>query len=125
MSVVKEIKVKMCSLCEKLLDHSVNVGEENLFGTKVLSLMEIMECNDKACLMVFYGVVHEHPVKTAKRLFPTRPRGYVTATVDLSHYACNKAVGINERLKGNIQTAEIYEKICENIYKNLPQYARW
>ena len=91
----------------------------------ILNLLEIMESQNKDALWVFWELVHNHPKKLAVRLFPTKPRGYVTATVDLSHYACNKSVAINERLKGNIQVAQVYEKICENIYKILPDFARW
>jgi hypothetical protein len=84
-----------------------------------------MECGHKDCLWTFFEVARNHPKKMGVRLFPTKPRGYVTATIDLSHYASNKAVAINERLKGNIQAALIYEKICEDIYNRLPTFARW
>jgi hypothetical protein len=108
-----EIKVERCELCKK-----VTTGE-------LVSVIDLMESGDREALMLFWTRTHQHPVKTARKLFPTKPRGYVTATVDLSHYASNKAVAINERLKGNIQAAEIYEKICENIYNRLPTFARW
>jgi len=112
------IEVIKCHLCEKILGHGN-------YGQSVLDVHQIMECGDKDCLWVFWESVHHHPLKLARRLFPTHPRGYLTATIDLGHYASNKSVAINERLKGNIQTAMVYETICENIYKILPDYARW
>lgn len=65
------------------------------------------------------------PVKKARQLFPSRPTGYVTATKQLGNYACNKAVAMKCRGEGQIQAALTYETICENIYKALPQFAKW
>jgi hypothetical protein len=110
--------VKRCELCEKILGHGN-------YGQSVLDVHQIMECGDKDCLWVFWEVSRNHTLKFGQRIFPTRPKGYYKATIDLSHYACNKAVAIIERLKVNIQAALIYEKICEDIYNRLPTFARW
>lgn len=84
-----------------------------------------LESQDKDQLMVIYDTIRNNPVKVARQQFPKRPRGFVTVTKDLGHYACNRAVAINCRLKGEIQTAQIYETICDQIYDRLPQWARW
>jgi hypothetical protein len=110
---VSELSVKRCELCEKV--------EKN----ELLNIADLMESGDREALMLFWARTHQHPVKTARKLFPTKPRGYVTATVDLSHYASNKSTAIQCRLTGQIQAALIYETICENIYKTLPSFARW
>src|SRR5687768_3881619 len=52
----------------------------------------------------------------ARELFPHRPRGYVVATSMLSHYASNKATAMECRLRGDVETALMYEGICERIY---------
>lgn len=65
------------------------------------------------------------PLGAARALFPGRPKGYVTATKDLGNYAINKAVAMKERLAGRIQSAKIYEAICDRIYARLPDYARF
>jgi len=58
-------------------------------------------------------------------MFPDRPRGYVAATRSLAHYAYNKSTAMRCRLKGDINAALNYEAICERIYDNLPDYAKW
>lgn len=65
------------------------------------------------------------PLTTAKALFPSRPKGYVRVTKDLGHYAANKATAMGLRQEGRIDTALMYERICESIYDRLPGYARW
>lgn len=52
-------------------------------------------------------------------------KGSRTATNDLSCYASNKATAMSCRLRGDIQTAQMYEGICDRIYGRLPEFARW
>ena len=61
-------------------------------------------------------------------LFPDQHTGFGPPTGvahDLARYASNKARAMELRAAGDIQTAGIYERICERIYSNLPDYARW
>ncbi len=62
---------------------------------------------------------------TASKLFPDHPKGYRAATRDLSHYAAHKSTAMQLRLNGEISRAQIYEHICNNIYDNLQDYAKW
>lgn len=71
------------------------------------------------------AAVYRRPVNMARKLFPARPRRYVTATKDLKLYAENKAAAMVCRAGGNITSAQIYETICERIYNRLPDFARW
>jgi hypothetical protein len=75
-------------------------------------------------LSEFWGLVHFHPRQTALKLFPKRPRGYVNQTKLLGHYACNKHVARMERELGSIENARKYENICDDIYKQLADYAK-
>lgn len=43
----------------------------------------------------------------------------------LSGYAWNKQTAINVRKEGEIETALMYEKICDRIYSELPPEYRW
>jgi hypothetical protein len=43
----------------------------------------------------------------------------------LANYAANIATAKRLRLKGEITTATVYEKIAERIYQRLPTWARW
>ena len=63
--------------------------------------------------------------KYARELFPDRPTGYVKAAMQLCYYASNKATAQKLRLEGRIDTALIYESICDTIYDRLPEWARW
>ena len=61
----------------------------------------------------------------ARELFPTKPKHYTITAKDLGHYAANKATAMSCRLAGNIDTALMYERIADDIYRTLPYYARW
>lgn len=63
--------------------------------------------------------------KLARSLFPDRPKNYVRVTCDLGHYAANKATAMTCREHGNINSAVVYERICDAIYDRLPTWARW
>lgn len=65
------------------------------------------------------------PVNVARILFTERPKGYVTATRDLGHYCWNKTTAMACRRRGDIQSAIVYENICETIYNRLPGWAKW
>ena len=80
---------------------------------------------DKDELWHLHNLLRQHPVAEARRWFPDRPRGYVAATRTLEHYAANKATAMKLRAEGNVATAMVYEAICERLYKQLPEFARW
>ena len=83
-----------------------------------------MDCMDRAELWADWERVYAHPREMAREWFGPGA-GHVKATRDLGNYACNKAVAMACRERGEIQTAEIYESICERIYARLPIWARW
>ena len=43
----------------------------------------------------------------------------------MKHYAANKATAMGLRLAGKIADAMTYEGICERLYNQLPEFARW
>ena len=61
----------------------------------------------------------------ARIMFPAKPAGFRRATVSLGHYAYNRATAMRLRGRGDVNTAAIYEAICEQIYRRLPEFARW
>lgn len=61
----------------------------------------------------------------ARAIFPEQPKGYVSTAKTLSHYAVNKATAMKCRLEGKIPAALVYEDICDKIYSDLPEYAKW
>ena len=60
-----------------------------------------------------------------KQLFPQGGKGTKTAAKDIANYAINKETAIRCRIKGDIQSAQIYEGICDKIYNGLPAFAQW
>ena len=80
---------------------------------------------DADALWDFWKQTQQTCRQTARRLFPDRPRGYVRTTAALGNYAANKATALRQRARGDIPTAQTYEAICERIYDQLPDYARW
>jgi len=84
-----------------------------------------LDCLDSSELMAFYGEAHLHNRVKARELFASRPKGYCRVTKDLGHYAANLATAQRCRLSGDINTAQVYETICDRIYSELPTYAQW
>jgi hypothetical protein len=76
-------------------------------------------------LINLWNTCDKSPLKVARYLFPGRPKGYVKVVKGLGAYAINKAVAIQAREDGRINTALKYERICENIFNKLPEWARW
>jgi len=82
-----------------------------------------LDCQEPEDLMAFWS---RHQAGRRYRLiFPDGGRGRKRATADLANYASNKATAVACRLRGEINTAGVYEAICERIYNGLPQWARW
>jgi hypothetical protein len=52
-------------------------------------------------------------------------KGAKRAAGDVANYAANKATAMQCRLRGDIQTAIMYESICDRIYSDLPASLRW
>ena len=84
-----------------------------------------LDAMERGELMEFWQATNVTPVTEARRLFPERPAGYVSATKNLGHYAANKATAMRCRLAGRPDSALQYEAICDRIYSDLPEFARW
>ena len=84
-----------------------------------------LDCMEKTELWEFWKITHFSPHKTARELFPDRPKFYVIATKDLGHYAANKSIAMDRRARGDITRALVYEKIADNVYSKLPEFAKW
>lgn len=77
-------------------------------------------------LMSFWKETNSvRPIKKARELFPDRQENYVRITKQLGNYAANKATAMRCRSEGRIQAALTYEGICDRIYGELPEFARW
>jgi hypothetical protein len=85
-----------------------------------------LDCMSPDDLMDFWARTNSvRPLKMAREIFPSCPAGYVRATKDLGCYASNKATAMCQRSQGNIAIAQQYEDICDRIYAELPDYAKW
>lgn len=76
-------------------------------------------------LMAFRNLVNANPIPPALVLFPDEPEGSVSATVTLGAYAIRKAEAMQCRLGGDIQSALMHELACEELFLQLPPFARW
>lgn len=85
--------------------------------------MENLDCLEPDALMRFW---QQHQAGRAFRaIFPQGGKGAKRAVADLANYASNKATAMQCRLRGEIDTARMYESICDKIYNALPEFARW
>ena len=87
-----------------------------------------LDCIDQDSLrFLAYEIIGNgvRPIRGARLLFPSCPKGYVAATCKIHHYAINKLTAMACRLRGDISAALEYEDTCERIYKDLPKYAKW
>lgn len=69
--------------------------------------------------------VHRPSRKDAEALIGDRRKGFTTLASDLANYACNKAVAMGCREKGDINGALCYEHAAELSYERLPEDIRW
>lgn len=76
-------------------------------------------------LMGFWARYHRASRADAERLVGDRRKGFTVLAADLANYACNKAVAMRCRAEGEIETANGYERIADNIYNRLPDDLRW
>ena len=76
-------------------------------------------------LMAFWARYHRPSRKDAELLIGDRRKGFTTVASALANYACNKAVAMGCREKGDIQAALIYEQHCELSYDRLPVDIKW
>ena len=76
-------------------------------------------------LMNFWSRYHRPTRKDAEELLGGKRKGYTNIVATLANYACNKAVAISCRLRGDIQAAMIYEGACELSYDRLPKDLHW
>jgi hypothetical protein len=63
--------------------------------------------------------------RAGRRMFPGGPPGVLQAVRHLNSYAWNKAKAMSYRKRGKIHMAIRHECVCEKIYTELPEYARW
>jgi hypothetical protein len=80
--------------------------------------------NDNSLDLMEFWNKHQNG-RRYRDLFPKGGRGTKIATEKLADYAANKAAARSCRLNGQIDTALNYERICDLIYKGLPDYAKW
>lgn len=77
-------------------------------------------------LMEFWSKYHRPGKRAIAELFPGWPqRGMRKVVSDLANYASNKATEKASRRRKDKQAVAIYRKIAENIYADLPEYARF
>jgi hypothetical protein len=82
-----------------------------------------LDAMDSTDLMPFWSKYQSG--RNYKDIFPFGGKGTKRATADLANYASNKYAAMFARKRGDITTAQMYEKICESIYGDLPDFARW
>jgi len=82
-----------------------------------------LDCMESDDLMAFW-MKHQRG-RGYRTFFPNGGKGTKTATGDLAAYAANKATAQTCRKRGDIQAAMIYETICDNIYNDLPDFAKF
>lgn len=83
-----------------------------------------LDAMSQADLMDFWMKYSRSKRKDAKALVGERKK-YISITQDLASYAVNKATAMQCRLRGTIDTADMYERICDKIYDRLPVDLRW
>jgi len=88
-------------------------------------VVEVMESGDDKALWELWSWMYHASNRAAADVFPDRPAGYRSAVRDIGMMAANLGTAVQCRLRGEIQTAKMYEEIAERIYQRLPGYAKW
>ncbi len=71
------------------------------------------------------AISHESVNMDCATTDPTDLEEYAATLKELVSYAHNKAAAMRFRIKGDLMTAANLEKICDRIYDELPEWARW
>jgi hypothetical protein len=99
-----------------------------MIGTKKLRRYEGVPNLDgmsKDDLWAFWQVYHRPSRDDAEKLIGDRRKGFTNLASSLANYACNKAVAMGCREKGDIKGALCYEKHADLSYERLPEDIRW
>lgn len=76
-------------------------------------------------LMAFWKRYTRPTRRDAEALVGDRRPGFTNVAAKLANYACNKAVAIGCRAKGDVAAAEVYEHSADLCYDGLPPDLRW
>lgn len=87
--------------------------------------LDAMEPDDLMEFWFLHHGTHYSGGRNHRRLFPNGGKGTRKAAGDLAAYASNKATAMQCRLRGDIETALMYEGIADRIYARLPEFAKW
>lgn len=71
-----------------------------------------------------FAVRHRYGA-AAHLLFPNPTPGHVNAVATLARYATWRHHAMTQRIAGRIADALAWERACDSLYRNLPDYARW
>lgn len=88
------------------------------------SLLERIRFMNRDDLMRFWAEVHNSPVRTARALFPEKPKGYVAMAKLLGAYASNKAAFMYCESQADANGIAVYSNICAQILDKLPETVR-
>lgn len=85
-----------------------------------------MDAMNKSELWEFWKVYREGRARNkCALLIGDRRKNYTVYAANLANYACNKAVAMDCRERGDIRAALVYESICDGIYSILPDDLKW
>ena len=87
--------------------------------------MELINLDDENEVAEFIAKYGTTKGRRLANMLGIKGPGAVTQANWLSGYAWNKQTAINLRKRGQIETALIYEDICEGIYKKLAPEYKW
>jgi hypothetical protein len=87
--------------------------------------MENLDCMMPEELFAFAARYQHFNQAKAAELFGEEYKRQKRVFLSVDNYAWNKYTAMSCRLRGDVQGAQMYESICERIYKTLPAFARW
>lgn len=64
-------------------------------------------------------------IKFARKYFPSRRSSYVSVVRLLGTYASSKKTAMKMRADGRIKVAEMYEEVCDRVYRQLPDWGKF
>lgn len=84
-----------------------------------------LDCETQEALWAFWKRYARPTRKDAEALIGDRRKGFTVLASTLASYACNIAVAMECRERGDIQAAQIYEHAAQLCYDRLPEDLRW
>jgi hypothetical protein len=90
-------------------------------GDAMSKELQQLDAKELDCL---FASISTDPDQVAANLFPDQPSGCRTITERIGEWAIHQKMVLENNAEGRDEIALVFEKVCDRIWRHLPEYAR-